>query len=359
MACSIACFLTYTSSEKMKWYYGTVFFAILAAYANFTFLIFWAAVQILLLANFLLRKYDWRMVKSVLLKTAGINLAFMALCYTPLTGIGQCLQNNFANSGTFYQDVVISEIETLLYGKHLPGLSYPNFAILVFIVIIVASVLVLRKVKSNLPLALTDPFSLVLLLLLLVYAINTLQVYISNTVYPGGRTGLMYYVLFIFVLIFLLREIVLKKVFGAKALLVVVTLFFVFNFSRNVNLKSVYEWSYDAYTADVINAIDDYRHKHPGITKIELKPAPYFQYSFVYYAKCNKLTWLTFHDPLGEIMINNLADTVPQVVFCYTAAGKEAAGKAKSTIKTFTATGLPAPLYYKYLDSVQTLFIAN
>jgi 4-amino-4-deoxy-L-arabinose transferase-like glycosyltransferase len=82
MACSILGLLTYTSSHQMRWYYIATIFAGLALYAQFTFLLYWLAIQIILFGILVLEGLQGRRIWHELLATGIVALICVGiLCF--------------------------------------------------------------------------------------------------------------------------------------------------------------------------------------------------------------------------------------------------------------------------------------
>jgi hypothetical protein len=343
MICSVVCLLLFSSTQKTKWYYYSILFAMLATYSNFTFLLYWPAVQLLLVGNLLVQQPGWE-VKRVLVKTVLLTFAFAALCYAALGGMQQSFHDYFSGFVNFYTGVLLGDIDRFAYGKSFFGLSHQHIAWLVIAVMLSGVVNAILKIRRNRVSLFTDPFNLLLLLLLLVLVINVLQVYVANTNYPAYRAGLMYYVLFILVLVFLIRDVIEQNVWGAKILPGILVIVFAFHFACCVNLKSFYDWSYDAYTCDVMDYIDNYRHQHPEAKVVDLNLSNGFRNSFVFYTGTHHVPWLTILYPGNDSLQNNMADTSSESLFYYSGDKNVAALKNYKVVEKFRATGMPLPV---------------
>ncbi len=115
LACSVYSLLLFSSSLKQKWYYLSIVFAMLAAYANFTLLIYWAAVQILLAFIYMVNAYSKKeKISKVVLHlfcTALLAAAFLALSYEPLYKMSTTNQFVYWAKESFYHDTFQSVID--------------------------------------------------------------------------------------------------------------------------------------------------------------------------------------------------------------------------------------------------------
>lgn len=338
MACSVVCLLLFSSSEKMKWYYLAILFATLAAYANFTFLIYWIAVHILLSAILLQQKHPKAFVSKVFAETSFLLLVFVALCYTPLANIQRCVQTTFGDSTGFYHDTILTGTNRFVYGNPLFGLSDKVISYAVILTGLAAGINFFLKIKKNPSSAFTDPFNLMFLLLAFVCAANMLQVYIFKTSYLSGRTALIYYVLFMFVFIFLIRDMAGKNLLAAQLSSGFISLMLIFHFALAVNLKSAYEWSFDAYTYDVMNHIKAYRQQHPETKTIELNLTNFLHPSFSFYQQTNKLPWFILYNPQDTGVDSN-----SNALFYYTTSDHLSALKNYAVVKRYKPNGILLP----------------
>jgi hypothetical protein len=250
-----------------------------------------------------------RRIWHELLATGIVALIFAGLCWYPLLHTQKGISHDFPTSGGFFDITILSSAANFIYTKKTAGLYTEVLSWIAVGIVIISGIYCLKKAYKDGKQTFTDPLTLLFMTLILVWAINMLQANIFHSMYPGQRTALIYYVLFAFVLMFLIRDMIAGDVIGAKVLTSVLVIFFIVNFYRAVNLKSVREWSYDAYTYDVVNYIDTYRQKHPE-AKIGLKLGGHFFPSFFYYhyMNYNKLRWLD--------MVTRF-DTVTQPLFFY------------------------------------------
>ncbi len=347
MACSISCLLLFSSGRQMKWYCLTILFAMLAAYSNFTFLIFWAAINILLSGMLVNAGFVTIPVKRAFAITGLLAISFAALCYFPLKNMQQCIQSTFGDHTGFFYDTLLSETNRFNYGVPLPGLTDKILSMMVCIIGLLSGLNFVLKLRKDLRSALTDPFNLVFILLLLVWALNMLQIYCFNTSYLSGRTALIYYLMFVLVLVFFVRDIAAKNLLLAQIASGLLSLLLLWHFAVAINLNSVYEWSFDAYTYDVMNTIESYKQQHPETKKIELNLTSFLHPSFSFYVKTKNLPWFILANPQSSNI-----DTTSQTLFYYTIADHVAELKNYSVVKRFKPNGILLPIVNAGHDQV-------
>ncbi len=333
MACSTGCMFSFSVSTANKWYYASLVFAMLAAYANFAFLLFWFSIHFLLIGILLYNNTLSRSTIRTLAITVCLSLGFVLLCAAPLIHARQSILHDFYLRDGFYRNTVLTITNRFIYGSPIPFLSSNMLSRLACGTIIISTIYFLLKIKRNISLVFTNPFCLSFILLILVWATNIVQVHLTQSAYITDRTALIYYVLFIFVLLFLLREWIQNKIFGSGFVTVGIAIFFVLHFINAVNFTSVYEWSFDAYTYDVLDYIESYRNEHKGLDTVELNLTNYFRNSFYFATAGNTRPWLKIKDDTSKV------NTLSQTLFYYATAADAAQLKNYIPVKRFVPTG--------------------
>ena len=315
LVCSVYCLLVFASSFRRQWYYATIVFAMLAAYANFTLLIFWVAVHILLISLYLYHavknKSSVADIAQRLFATALINAAFVALCYTPIVKMQATNQFVYWLKEDFYKNTVRDSVENFLYGR---DYRYFNVTTLLkFITITTCTAIVLAGVRAirNFGLLLTNPLFITGALLLLVWGVNMLQAGLLGTPYLSGRTALSYYVLFALLFMFTVREVITYIRALDWVLSPLIALFLGLHLYYAADFNHVREWWYDANTYRVLDYLDNYRKEHPETKTIDLNTNWHYHPSFSFYTITGKTPWLNLTDYHKE------TDTASQTMFYY------------------------------------------
>jgi hypothetical protein len=302
MVGSVVCLLAFSAGTNNKWYYTSVICSMLAAYSNFTFLLFWFALHLLLIGILIYHcKFNGYILKTLVI-TICLNTGFILLCAPSIINSRQAILYDFYLRDGFYQNTILSCVDRYIYGH--PLLSFSPYTIAGFIcftIFITLIYLVYRLTKKNSYL-LTNPLGLLCSLLMLVYLINILQVRLTNTAYITNRGALMYYILFILVLLFLLRELMQNRTPGVGVTAFSMAAIFLLHFAMAVNFTSVYEWSFDAYTNKVLAYIDKYKSDHKETGTINLKLSSYFHNSFYFATADENRPWLKITDDNDEIL---------------------------------------------------------
>ncbi|MDB5284141.1 MAG: hypothetical protein JWO06_3216 [Bacteroidota bacterium] len=316
MACSVYAVLRFSLSFRRRWYYLAILFSMLAAYANFTLLIYWAAVQIVLLTLQIVHavKTKESLRKNVfqILNMGLLSIAFLALCYQPLYKMQSTNQFVYWSRESFFKDTLLNQVEEFLYGGETYTFFKPVFmAHCVVIVFTIAAVYSVYKIIRNSTLAISNPLVVSTLMLAAVWFVNMAQTVLMGTPYLSTRTALSYYVLFAFLFAFLVRGISLQiKLFRYT---IVPALIFILSMHlyHTVHFNFVKEWWYDAHTYEVQNYLRDYRLEHPELKTIELNTSWIFNPSFRFYNRTGKTPWLSLTEYHKQV------DTASQTLFYY------------------------------------------
>jgi len=267
--------------------------SILASYANFTVLVFWAAVVILVWFYFFIgnnRQFN-KWIKPTLF-IFFISVAYLALIITPILKMQGTDQFKYWSSGGFYNDTIRSLIYEWQYKSGiLSGIKAHFLSGFAFLVILVNLFFLWKQFKKE-KFALNgffNPFFVATALLLLPAFINIVQSVLLGTPNLKGRTALFFYPLFSTVLAVNMSALPkIKKLWAKNMLLVFVLAILGTNLSHRLNLKSVKEWEYDQNTQEVIDYLKGKYNGNP----VSLKTNWIFHASFYFYFDAGKIPWI-------------------------------------------------------------------
>jgi len=265
--------------------------SILASYANFTLLVFWAATTLLVAFYFL---STYRDKKTSLLKPwlilLAVCLGYLALIASPVYKMQSTNQFEFWTSSGFVADTLLPLVKLSLYDSKV-FMAFNLIAGIVIGILVVNSLFVLitfkrAKFKIN---TLSQPLFVATSVILLTAGINMLQCWILDTPNLYGRTALFFYPLFIVALISsheMFTSLKARKIkVGFSILLILVC---VFQLLKTIKLDSVKEWRYDADTFKVL----DYLEENRGDRNVTLETNWQFHPSFLFYEQTDKVPWL-------------------------------------------------------------------
>ncbi len=317
MLFSVYCLLRFSTSYKPRWYYLTILFSMLASYANFTLLIYWVAVHLVLVSLQIIYTHKTgeevrKKIPQVLI-TAAIAAAFLALCFNPLYKMQSTNQFIYWSKVGFFKDTVVDQATQFLYGPEEPWAIFSAvhlgiYAVTIFIIGCLWSV---YRLGINIRSAVSEPLVVLSLLLLATWLVNVGQTVLLGSPFLTTRTALSYYVLFALVFVFLLRDISLRIDLFAKTVVPLIMVLFTVHLFSTANLKSVREWWFDAHTYEVQNYLNDYRLQHTELKLIYLNTTWIFYPSFCFYCDTKKTRWLYVIDP------HHYVDTTSQTLFYY------------------------------------------
>lgn len=306
---TVVLILTGYIRKKPAWIWLSLFTSILASYANFTVLVFWAATVIMVWFYFILetKGRPKKLAKPTLI-IFFISIAYLALILVPIQKMQNTDQFKYWTSRGFYDDTIISLIHEWRYNSKILSAIHSNyivaFIVTILLINIISIFLYLRKEKISIHVFRHPAFIATLLLLLPVF-INILQTLILDTPNLKGRTALFFYPLFATVTIVAIGALPkFKKNWLNKTIAIITIAIFVANLSHRLSLKSVREWSYDQNTLQVTEYL---KEKHM-CTPVSLKTNWIYHPSFYFYADAGKIPWINLQYYDYNLDINTRAD---------------------------------------------------
>ncbi len=335
MACSVYCALRYSYETDTRWYMLTILSAMLAAYANFTLLIYWVAVQglltLLLITAYMRSEETLKKMLLTAAATLAVAAGFMALCYVPLHKMQSTNQFVYWAHDGFFQNTILDQINNFRNSVRYWGIPSLYVAWIVVGFFMAVWVCVLQKFRSTGVQALRDPLVVVTLLLSMVWLVNEVQSLILGTPYLTTRTAISYYVLFIFVLVFMVRDMSLRVARLQVALPAVVVIMFAIHLGFATDLKCVREWWFDANDHDVVVYLQQYRHAH-GDKEVDLNCTWLFNPSLSFYQETHEA------DGIRLTEIHHDPDTLSQTQFYYATSDDAALLHAYTPLQVFYPT---------------------
>ncbi len=244
--------------------------------SNFSWLIFWAAIMLVLGIYFIIQK------NIIAIAILFISALVMALfCYHPLMAMQSTNQFQYWSGGNWFQTTFFPLWHLFLYDEHYGDLIYISASALLFFSIS-AGIYYFLKSKKN---VLSFIWIAILASIIL---INILQHFILKTPYLTGRTALLYYPIISIIIVYYFIFFLKNKM--AKISLTVIVLFSFFHFYKSFKFKSVKEWNFDAYTFEVLNKIEQIHNETNAPVQLDIHWL--FHPSFHFYKETKKLHWL-------------------------------------------------------------------
>ena len=276
-----------TMNRKHIWV--SLITAILASYASFTLLVFWAAITIMVLYFFIVEfKQKKRPILPMLLLVL-INAGYLALIIYPIYHMQTVYQWEDWKSMGFIETTMKSLIVNSKYGSKV-FLTVEFFIGFVFLILLINALFILLRSKKREQRReiVVSPITIATLTILLTAGINVLQTIFLDTPSLNGRAALFFFPLFMIVLVVSVRiyvhRIERKFKYGIS---IVLTVFLLHHVIHTAQPKSVREWSYDAHTLKVLQYIDEHRYGR----EITLNTHWMFNPSFLFYAP--DYNWVT------------------------------------------------------------------
>lgn len=295
--------------KNKNWVWLSLFTSLLASYANFTVLVFWASVVILVWFYFFIENRG--QLKNIIKPTLlifFISIAYLALIIVPIQKMQGTDQFKYWSSNGFYEDTIKSLIHYWRYKSQiLSNISF-NFitGVIIAVFLLNSFFLILHFKKEKFSLQSSNhPIAVSILLLLLPAIINLIQTILLGTPNLKGRTALFFYPLFTtFVIVAIGMLPKLKKQWLNKVLAIFIGTILIANLSHRISLNSVMEWHYDQNTLEIIDYLKD---KHNG-EHVSLKTNWIFHPSFYFYSDAGKIPWIKLYPYDYDIDINTGAE---------------------------------------------------
>lgn len=233
--------------------------AVFSAYSNFSTLYYCLPLMGLAVFVVLLRRRAYRSLPQLLLVGAAGLLTFV-LCIIPIRKMTATNQFQYWGSEGFYKETLSSLSYASFYGHTFPGSKAVTMLNLLVILLFATMglyliLLCLRQKK----LLLQQPFAFFFLLLCGSVVISILAQLITGTPYLAARTALMYYPLFVLALFFFLEALPQRRLAATAGSLTALLL--CVHFLRCINLRSTFEWWFDANNTEVLSYLEQERGK--------------------------------------------------------------------------------------------------
>lgn len=269
--------------------------SLLGSYANFSILVFWAAIS-LFMGIYILRtnfNNNWGKTGHLALLILSV-ISYLLLIYTPIQKMRASDQFVYWSDNGFFQETLVSLTENWLNGQNLlPGVSSFTLTGILFLCGLAGAIFLgirLRR-RDNRQEQTSQLFTLSFLLLLMTIIANLIQVWIFDTPYLSGRTALFYYPLissfFLGMIIYLLDYL---RGLPRFSLLLVLTILLWGNFITTFNPNSVREWWYDASTFEVVEYLKTTSEFDDQAVSLDVDW--HFHRSFHFYKYTGKWPWL-------------------------------------------------------------------
>jgi hypothetical protein len=300
--------------EKEAYLWGAVLGALLAAYANFTLLLFACAVGGLVGINFLshyvLKQATFKQAAGKIIRLGFVYVLYVGLIVIPIRKMMITNQFVYWTSNGFFEDTLLSSVNFYLYYR---VVNTPLNLFIAFGVILIFSLCgaytLYMLLKKNLSENLKNPLLIFFCLLSLTVAANILQTLLLKTPNLNERTAVWLYPLWAVLCLAAWQQIgkYSSKIGSTIALMsLIITSGHLFN---TLNFTKVREWDYDELTYRVIAAIQE---PNPPQAPVKLATNWLFHHSFNYQTHyVDKDKWIVLAD------YNTSIDTVGNFDYYY------------------------------------------
>jgi len=295
--------------KNPKYIWFALFSSILASYANFTTLVFWVAVIIMVWFYFFIENKERlkKLIKPSLI-IVFVSIAYLALIIVPVHKLQSTNQFRYWSSEGFYEDTVRSLIHEWQYNSEILSQINTGFFVVILLIIILSGIFMVLldfKKKGFSLQVFYNPLFIATVMLLLPAIINIFQTIILGTPNLKGRTALFFYPLFATFVVAVIgegSELTKQKI--NKTLAIFTGIICMVNLPHRINLNSVKEWSYDQNTLEVVNYLKEKYNGDP----ISIKTNWIFHPSFYFYYDAGKIPWINLQYYDYNLDINTPAE---------------------------------------------------
>ena len=269
--------LYYLIKANEKDYALAVLFGGISVYANLTLLNYFIPLVILISLRFISRPFN----RTLVVRMAMTIFTLAILLTIPIIKMINTNQFQFWNSNGFYQDTFVPLLRSSIQGKayfsQYTELVFSSLIGLAILLIVIGLIRLLAKGGYKVMYIIPIPFVFIGTILY-----NLLQKWILHIPYLNARTSLFFYTLFILAicsLLSIIRKKQLKKIL--YKIFLIMGVMSAVHIARCYNLKSTYEWWYDADNKEVISVLE--RDAHLNNKVISFKCDWLFQPSMTFY----------------------------------------------------------------------------
>jgi hypothetical protein len=306
---SVSYLITGYKDSNQKHIWISYVLSILASYANFTLLVFWCAISLLIwFYYFIMSTKQLRQIIKPTVILVTVTLLYLALIANPIIKMHNSNEFQYWTSKGFYRETIYPLIEYSRNGSFMiAGGKSGIIAGLIFLTIAANCIYIfIRFKKSNYRIkSLNQPVFVATMILLATAFINITQCHLLNTPNLHGRTALFFYPLFITVFVSFLGLIPVSKARMAQKIVAFCFAFIcIWHVADRFSLNWVREWWFDGNTYEVL----DYLEKEYTDKTIKLKTNWFFYNSFAYYNYTGKTPWLELLPYDKSIELNTRAD---------------------------------------------------
>lgn len=243
------------SRDRNIWY--GVLSAILASYANFTALVFWAAAMLLAAIYFAVQKITWKtcLVRWALL--AVLALGYLALIAVPIIKMQSTNQFVFWTSNGFYTDTIYSVVHLSLSDSSV--FTRPDWVAKAIVGVTTISLgwILFTGWRSKFSNEFWKrPVVIASLLLVLTVLVNLFQTWFLGSPNLNGRTALFLIPIFVSMLVAVGMEWSKRSPKAVSVSFAVLILFCgLQHLTTTIRMDSFKEWRFDAKTFEVLELV--------------------------------------------------------------------------------------------------------
>ena len=294
---SVSFVVTAMQNSRDRHLVYAILIAILSSYANFSSLVYWAALVLGVGIYLIFRKTDVRQ-KLIHVSCLGVSsLMYLALIAQPLIKMRSTNQFKYWKEGSFYNETIVSLSQFWIDGQY--GVQPKTIAIGVTISIGAMLIFVVRQgIKKGINVK--DPMVIIPTFFLLTLFVENMQVLLLHTPHLSGRVAVFLFPLYMASLICLCIAGIRKfNISSTYKFILGIVLFFGFGLHiyKTLDMKKTHLWWYDQYNIEMLTYL---RETNVDNDQLRLNVNWMFHPSLNYYTTVDSsLEWLTL-DPYSK-----------------------------------------------------------
>lgn len=286
----------HTTNDKKKLTLALVF-AYMSVLSNFSLLIYFASLVIIINLIWITSVTKKLSVKDLIKQNIPLVITLLLLfivLYEPIRKLVKFGGLYSGGENGFWTDTVGSLVDTSLYGQ--PYFSYARIVLLwfIFIVIIAMSITFIYDIIKTKHFLISNLFTLFFFLLLLPCFVSICQHLIIGSKFLINRMAIFFIPLFFISIVYFINHFVYagRLVLLKYFFIISLTLFVSIHTALSTNTKSFLSWRFDAQTKEMLNDLQTIaanEHK----TKIKLGISWLYQATINYYIQTKKYSWIS------------------------------------------------------------------
>ena len=282
--------------------------AVLSSYANFSSLVYWAALVLGVGLYLLFRKTEMRIKSFQIGGLAISSLLYLALISQPLIKMRSTNQFKYWSEGSFFNETLVSLSSFWIDGQY--KVQPKTLALLVaFSIGLMLVFVVWRLLKRKFEVNMNDSTLIIPLFFLLTLFVENIQVFLLHTPHLNGRVAVFLFPLY-------MASVICLGLVGARKFNIpdiykfviglVLTISMAWHIYHTLNMKKTHLWWYDEYNVEMLTYLREVSDVNESV---RLNVNWLFHPSLNYYTTVDSsLDWLTLDPYSKDLDVESKAD---------------------------------------------------